>query len=172
MTTRNPAAELDEPYSGPDAKAAPWSRAIDSLDDAGVYWLSTVRPDGRPHVTPVAAVLFEGSLYFSTGPYEQKAHNLEKNNHCILTTGCNKFYEGFDIVVEGEAVRTTDRSKLERLTELFAKKYDDTFGFKVGDDGFVHEHGSAHVFEVAPVKAYGYERTRDPRLGSATRYRF
>jgi len=170
--TRTPTAELDEPYSGPDASPVSWARATESLDAAEVYWLSTVRPDGRPHVTPLAAVLLEGSLYFSTGQFEQKAHNLEKNSHCIITTGCNTFYEGLDIVVEGDAIRTTDKSTLERLTELFAKKYDDTFGFKVGDDGFVHEHGAAHVFGVAPVKAFGYERTRDPRLGSATRYRF
>jgi general stress protein 26 len=169
MATRTPTTELDEPYSAPDAEPVPWSRANRALDEAEVYWLSTVRPDGRPHVTPVAAVLLEGSLYFSTGPSEQKAHNLEQNSHCIVTTGCNKFHEGLDIVVEGDAVKTTDKSTLQRLTELFAKKYDDTFGFSVGKDGFVHEHGVAHVFEVKSVKAFSYERSAS---GAATRYRF
>jgi len=168
--TAKPTVELDKPYSAPDGKPVPWSRASDTLDEAEIYWLSTVRPDGRPHVTPVAAVLLEGSLFFSTGPQEQKARNLETNTHCVITTGCNNFTEGFDVIVEGDAIRTTDKSKLERLTKLFATKYDDVFGFEVHEAGFVHdEDGVAHVFEVGPVKAFGYERSAS---GSATRYRF
>ena len=32
-----------------------------------MFWLSTVRPDGRPHVTPVVAAWVEGAVWFSTG---------------------------------------------------------------------------------------------------------
>ena len=44
-----------------------------------MYWLSTVRPDGRPHVTPLMSVWLEGALYFCTGPDERKAKNLVRN---------------------------------------------------------------------------------------------
>lgn len=46
------------------------------LEEAQVFWISTVRPDGRPHVTPCAAVWREGILYFDTGATQQKAINL------------------------------------------------------------------------------------------------
>jgi hypothetical protein len=32
-----------------------------------MFWLSTVRPGGRPHVTPAAGVWLAGALYFCTG---------------------------------------------------------------------------------------------------------
>jgi hypothetical protein len=169
MTVGKPITELDQPYSSPDARPVPWSVACDTLEEAGVYWLSTVRADGRPHVTPVAALFMDGSLFFSTGPNEQKARNLKRNKHCILTTGCNDFWEGLDVIVEGDAVRTTEGAKLERLADLFASKYQNTFGFRAGDGEFTFPEGVAHVFEVAPVKAFAYERAEP---GGATRYRF
>jgi nitroimidazol reductase NimA-like FMN-containing flavoprotein (pyridoxamine 5'-phosphate oxidase superfamily) len=170
MNADEPIVELDGRYSTPDAKPTPWDTAGRQLDDAGVYWLSTVRPDARPHVTPVAAVWMDGSLYFATGPDERKARNLERNTHCVITTGCNRFDEGLDVVVEGDAVRIEDENILGRLADRFESKYKGVFGFKVHDSAFVHDEGGvALVFEVAPVKAFSYLRAED---GSATRYRF
>ena len=168
---KEPIAEVDQPYSSEGAKPTPWTTASEHLDRAEVYWLATVRTDGRPHVTPVAAVWMGGSLYFSTGPEEQKSKNLERNAHVVITTGCNTFREGLDLVIEGDAVKVTDDTKLEPLADGFAAKYDDAFGFRVRDGAFIHgEGGVAHVYEVAPVKAFSYSRGGDE--GSATRYRF
>ena len=75
-----------------------------------IYWLSTVRPDGRPHVTPIAAVWLDGALHFCTGPTERKAKNLARNRYCVVTTGTNAL-EGLDVVIEGEAVRVTDAAE-------------------------------------------------------------
>ena len=171
MDRTEPITELDAPYSSPDATPTPWSVARDRLDAAAIYWLSTVRRDGRPHVTPVAAVWMDGSLYFSTGPEEQKSQNLASNDRCILTTGCNLFNEGLDVIVEGRAVRAEDETQLRRLVELFATKYQNVFGFTVQENAFTHDEGGiAHVFEVAPIKAFGYQRGET--TGGATRYRF
>jgi hypothetical protein len=46
-----------------------------SLAGAELYWLTTVRGDGRPHVTPLVGVWFEDSFVFCTGLGEQKAHD-------------------------------------------------------------------------------------------------
>ncbi len=170
MTEASPVTELDAPYSTEGAPPTPWTTARDHLDKAEVYWLSTVRSDGRPHVTPVVAVWMDGSLYFSTGPDEQKSKNLERNAHVVITTGRNSFHEGLDVVIEGDAVRTSDDATLQPLAEKFAAKYDDAFGFRVRDGSFSHDEGGvAHVYEVAPVKAFSYARGEQ---GSATRYRF
>src|SRR5918998_116811 len=102
MAETEPVAELERQFSSDDATATPWAEARERLAAAKVYWLSTVRPDGRPHVTPVAAVWLDDALYFCTGQTERKAKNLALNSHCVITTGCNVL-EGLDLVVEGDA---------------------------------------------------------------------
>lgn len=54
MSAQQPQAKLDSRFSSPGAEATPWPRAEENLQQAGVFWISTVRPDGRPHVTPLA----------------------------------------------------------------------------------------------------------------------
>lgn len=165
---RGPETFLDKRYSSPDAEAVAWQTGREALENAEVYWLSTVRPDGRPHVTPLIGVWREGALHFATGPHEQKARNLESNRRCVLTTGCNKMDEGMDVVLEGEAVRVTEDAMLRRLAGLFDTKYG--WKFEVRDGSFWHEDGGqAHVFAVAPETAYAYGRGA---TYSHTRWRF
>jgi nitroimidazol reductase NimA-like FMN-containing flavoprotein (pyridoxamine 5'-phosphate oxidase superfamily) len=130
-----------------------------------------VRPDGRPHVTPLISVWLDDALYFCTGPDERKARNLARNAHCVLTTGCN-LEEGLDVVVEGEAVRVTNDAKLRRLAEAYVAKYGEQWRFDVRDGAFVHrtnEESIALVFEVAPIKALGFGKGE---VFSQTRWRF
>src|SRR6476646_5507863 len=124
MAAREPVAELVPQFSSDSAVATPWTKATEILDQAEIYWLSTVRSDGRPHVTPLVAVFLDGSMFFCTGAGERKAQNLADNSHCILTTGCNKMSEGLDLVIEGEAVRVVDETKLRSVADKYASKYD------------------------------------------------
>ena len=102
------------PYSGPDATPTPWDRAEAVFADAAIYWLTTVRTDGRPHVTPVIAVWNDGAVHVCTGPHEQKAQNLASNDNVIVSTGTN-VWAGLDVIVEGRAVRVADDGELARL---------------------------------------------------------
>ena len=74
MIREEPVTELSPFFSSPGAMQTEWSRARAELANAEVYWLSTVRPDGRPHVTPLLGVWLNGALYFCTGPDEHKLH--------------------------------------------------------------------------------------------------
>jgi hypothetical protein len=156
MTVKEPVADLHRGFSSPDATATPWTQARTQLEQAEIFWLSTVRPDGRPHVTPLISVWVGGALYFSTGPTERKARNLESNPHCVLTTGCDTIGEGLDLVVEGDAVRLTDEPTLRRVADAYAAKYGEPFVYTVRDGAFHGEGGQALVFEVRPVKAFGF----------------
>lgn len=49
-------------FSEPDATPTPWAVGLEQLRAADTFWLSTVRPDGRPHVTPLIAVWHAGAL--------------------------------------------------------------------------------------------------------------
>jgi general stress protein 26 len=165
-----PITDLDPNFSSPEAKATPWAEARKQLEAAEIYWLSTVRPDGRPHVTPLIAAWLDGALYFCTGPTERKAKNLETNTQCLLMTGCNSIDEGLDLVVEGEAVRTTDRATLQQVADALASKYGEPFVFTVGDGVFQNEEGGdALVFEVRPKQAFGFGKGD---VFSQTRWRF
>src|SRR5439155_17155624 len=104
-------------------------------------WISTVRADGRPHVTPLVAVWLDGALHFCTGPTEQKARNLSGNPHVVVTTGCNSWEVGLDVMVEGAAVRVTDDATLRRLADAWATKWDGRWKFAVIAGGFEHGAG-------------------------------
>lgn len=169
MTAKDPVSELQPQFSSPDATPTPWAQARERLEKAEVYWLSTVRPDGRPHVTPVVAVWLDGALYFSTGPEERKAKNLRRNSYCAVMTGCNQLSEGLDLVVEGEAVNVDDEARLQRVAAEYASKYDPPFHFTVREGAFQGAGGLALVYEVAPKKVFGFGKGE---VFSQTRWRF
>ena len=125
MAESVPITELSA-FSSPNATPTEWSLARDALADAEVYWLSTVRPDGRPHVTPLLAIWLEGALYFCTGPDERKAKNLSGNCHCVLTTGQSTL-EGLDLVIEGTAEGVSDHAELGRVANTYESKYGSHF---------------------------------------------
>ena len=98
---KQPVTELDTRFSDQDAFATDWEETRRVLENADLFWISTVRVDGRPHVTPLVAVWLDDVIYFATGPGEQKAVNLRTNRNVILTTGCSDWERGLDVVVEG-----------------------------------------------------------------------
>jgi pyridoxine/pyridoxamine 5'-phosphate oxidase len=170
MIGKEPSAELDPQFSSPDATATPWLDAVGYLEKAEVFWLSTVRPDGRPHVTTLLAVWLDTALYFCTGASERKAKNLAHNAHCILTTGSSALNEGLDLVVEGAAVRVSDAARLQRVADAYEAKYGSDWRFDVRDGAFEGNDGNvALVFEVAPTTAFGFGKGT---TFSQTRWRF
>ncbi|WP_019929450.1 pyridoxamine 5'-phosphate oxidase family protein [Nocardia sp. BMG111209] len=159
-----PVANFDARFSEPDSTPPPWSAVRDVLAGSEMFWLSTVRADGRPHVTPIPAIWHGGRLHICTGDQEQKARNLAADPRCVLTTGTNTLRAGLDVIVEGEAIRVTDREVLAQLARLWKTKLD--WDFEVGDDAF-RDAGdrTGLVFAVAPRKvlAFGknpYTQTR------------
>jgi nitroimidazol reductase NimA-like FMN-containing flavoprotein (pyridoxamine 5'-phosphate oxidase superfamily) len=157
---QQPVSELDPRFSDPQAVATGWEDTRRALEEAELFWISTVRDDGRPHVTPLVAVWLDDAIHFATGPSEQKAVNLRTNRNVILTTGCNRWDGGVDVVVEGEAVPVTDKNVLERLAETWATKWDGRWRYEVDEGGFRHEGGVGDVlvFSVKPAKVFAFAK--------------
>jgi len=106
------------------------------------------------------AVWVDGALYFCTGMQEQKAVNLRGNRHVILSTGCNAWDQGLDVMVEGDAVQVTDDGTLRRLAGAWRAKWDGRWQYQVRDGYFYHP-GSTHpvlVFAVAPAKVLAFTK--------------
>jgi hypothetical protein len=101
MTAQDVTAEIHG-FSEPDSTPTPWAEGLEQLRAADTFWLSTVRPDGRPHVTPLIAVWHAEALWFATGAQGEGA---------------------LDIVLEGRAERVTDDAELEPVATAIATKY-------------------------------------------------
>ena len=154
----NPTAEIDRRFSDPEADPTPWSEAVHVLERAELYWLTTVRTDGRPHVTPLIGVAEDAAVHFCTGLREQKARNLEHNSRVALTTGNNRWARGLDVVVEGVAVRVTDQQALQRLADAYETKYGSVWHFEVGDGVFGTGEDAAAVFRIQPRKVLAFAK--------------
>lgn len=164
----DPMTEIDRRFSDPEAGPTAWSDAVAVLDRAELYWLTTVRSDGRPHVTPLIGVAEDGAVHFCTGLGEQKARNLERNSQVALTTGNNSWARGLDVVVEGTAVRVTDERTLQRLADAYEAKYGSVWRFEVGDGVFRSGENAAAVFRIEPTKVLAF--AKEPH--AQTSYRF
>lgn len=161
--------ELDKRFSDPDAEATSWADALAALERAELYWLTTVRADGRPHVTPLIGVVADEAVHFCTGLEEQKARNLEQNDRVAITTGNNTWAAGLDVVAEGRAVRITDDGDLRRLAGAWEAKYGSEWHWEVGDGMFRHaDGGGAAVFRVEAAKVMAF--AKDPH--GQTTFRF
>lgn len=167
-----PATTFDAEYSDPAASATGWEEARQVLETAEMFWVCTVRPDGRPHVTPVVAVWAEDAIWFSTGTVEVKFANLRANPHVVLVAGCNHWDQGLDVVVEGDAVQVTDDAVLARVAAKFTAKWDGRWKWTARDGAFRDAEdggGEAMAFSVTPVKAFAHDKG-DPF--GMTRHRF
>jgi nitroimidazol reductase NimA-like FMN-containing flavoprotein (pyridoxamine 5'-phosphate oxidase superfamily) len=161
MRMDTPVTALDQRYSDPKAVAVSWDQTRSVLESAELFWVSTVRADGRPHVTPVVAVWTDGALCFTTGAEEQKYANLRANPNVVLTTGCNSWEHGLDVVVEGPASHVTDEATLTRAAAAFATKWQGMWKFAVRDGRFYNTGAGdmpCEVFSVTPAKVFAHAK--------------
>jgi nitroimidazol reductase NimA-like FMN-containing flavoprotein (pyridoxamine 5'-phosphate oxidase superfamily) len=158
MTT----GKIDPRYGDASATPPPWDDIERLLVDAQLYWIITVRTDGRPHAVPLVGVWQDRAFAFCTGPKEQKQRNLAANPRVAVTTGstgANGWDSGKDVVVEGTAVRVTDVEALRALAAAWFAKYGDDWKFEVRGQEFVelsdsggNTEGGAWVYRVTPAK--------------------
>jgi nitroimidazol reductase NimA-like FMN-containing flavoprotein (pyridoxamine 5'-phosphate oxidase superfamily) len=159
MTT----GKIDPRYGNASAIAPPWSDIEQFLTDAQLYWIITVRADGRPHAVPLVGVWHRGEFAFCTGASEQKQRNLDSNPQVAVTTGStgtNGWDSGTEVVIEGRAVRVSEVEALQVLADAWFAKYGEDWEFEVRDHEFVERshsggstNGGASVYRVEAAKA-------------------
>ena len=99
----------------------PWSKMDHSLRAFRSIWISTTRPDGRPHAVPVWYIWDGRNLYFISGRNLQKAKNLAHQAWIVVHAG-----DGDDVILlEGRAEIVTKREEMERIDEAYRAKYVD-----------------------------------------------
>ncbi|WP_425953841.1 pyridoxamine 5'-phosphate oxidase family protein [Xylanimonas sp. McL0601] len=110
-----------------DLPAIRWERVRDRLDagitqapgtggpDHHAVWLSTVNPDGTPHVTAVGVEWQDGGFWFTSGLGTRKGRNLQRDGRCTIAVGLT----GVDVVLEGTAALVTDPATVERVATIY-----------------------------------------------------
>ena len=164
-------SRLDPRYSDPAAQATSWAETERVLAQAQLFWLTTVRADGRPHMTPVAAAWGGGAVHFHTGTEEQKYLNLVTNQNVVLSTGCSTWDRGLDVIVEGLAVQVTDTAALAGVVGLWADKWDGRWKL-AAVEGEVYNTEfdvTSRLFTVVPSRVFAHAKG-DPF--GATTHRF
>jgi PPOX class probable F420-dependent enzyme len=121
-------------------KQLSWKWAVDRLSKAHNYFLSTVRPDGRPHVMPVWGVWVDRVFYFSTGRQSRKSKNLSQNPRCVV---CPED-AAEAVMLEGTAREIKEKSTRGRFVVAYKKKYD----WDMGDT-------EDPIYKVSPVVMFG-----------------
>ena len=79
-------------------------------------WLATINQDGSPHVTGIGALWVEDAFWFETGDGTRKARNLARDPRCTLSVATHEF----DLVVEGQAQKVTDRPTVASMAARWA----------------------------------------------------
>jgi general stress protein 26 len=161
-----PIGEIDPRYGNPAADTPLWSDIERLLADAQLYWIITVRVDGRPHAVPLVGIWHDDAFAFCTGAEEQKQRNLDANAQVAVTTGgmgADGWDSGRDVVVEGVAVRVTDADALQALADAWFAKYGDDWRFEVRCHEFFEvghsgggDGGGARVYRVKPSKVIAF----------------
>jgi hypothetical protein len=134
-------------------------------------WLTTINPDGSPHVTGIGALYVEGRFWFETGERTRKARNVARDPRCVLSLATDEF----DLVLDGRASQITDPSTVATMAAHWAAQ---------GWPARVDESGRAltaefsapsagpppwFVYRIDPTAATAL-RTVEP--GGATRWQF
>jgi len=157
---RTPSEHLDPRYSDNKADPIPWPDAEARLAAAEIAWVVTVRPDGRPHATPMVPVVHDGTVYFHTGSTEVKYANIQADPHVLVLAGDTAWDRGLDVAIEGTAVPVTDDALLRRLAELYRDRWDGRWRLDVRNGAVITETPGVDVvvFEVRPDKGYGHAK--------------
>src|SRR5438552_2735739 len=79
-------------------------------------WLTTINPDGSPHVTGIGALWSDGAFWFETGERTRKGRNLARDPRCVLSVAA----DDFDLVVEGEASQIADPETVAAMAARWA----------------------------------------------------
>ena len=125
MTRPDPRAERPQAPEGYGYSTDPegmltWDRVSEALASAGVYWVSSVRPDGSPHTHSIWGGFVANRLYFEGGDTTRWARNLAVDPR----VGFGVEAGGLHINGRGMAAQATAGEDFEALRSAYGDKYD------------------------------------------------
>lgn len=147
---------MPEDYRVPqsDEGMLQWSRVRKLLEEARTYWISTTRPDGKPHAVPVWGAWVLDRFYCDGHPQTRWARNLDSHNPAIVV---HIESEGIAIMVEGVSEDTKPDAEMARLIE---ESFEARYNYKPDI--------ARGIYNIRPIVAFAW----DESLQAATRWQF
>ena len=105
---------------GPDEDAGS-ARVETLLDREWVVWLSTVRPDGRPHLIPIWFLWDGDAVLFASKPQACKVANVRSRADCMLAVGDPM--ADFDVALIEARAELASMTTMELLAAGLLTKY-------------------------------------------------
>ena len=134
--------KLPKGYADNPTSYVDWGWVVEQLTNAENYWLSSVRPDGRPHVVPRWGAFIDGRLYYDGSPETRHARNIMENPNVTL-----HLENGFKAVIMEGISKPAEKPEPEfakRLAEAISNKYGSQ-GYSPKPDQW--DEGGLYVFK-------------------------
>jgi len=141
--------KLPKGYADNPASYVDWEWVTEQLTYAENYWLSSVRPDGRPHVVPRWGAFIDNKFYYDGSPETRHAQNIMKNPNVTL-----HLENGYKVVIMEGTSKPAGKPEPEfakRLAEAITKKYASQ-GFSPEPDQW--DEGGLYVFTPSQCLAW------------------
>ncbi len=135
----------------------PWTWATERLARSRGYWLTTTRPDGRPHVTVVWGIWLHDVFSFGTIAGSRKARNLVANPNCVVCP--DQTDEA--VILEGVAEQVIDPMQRNQFHAAYATKYQEELDL-----------GQFLIYAVRPCVAFAFISDAIAYPRTATRWTF
>lgn len=101
------------------------AHALERLHSDVIIWLSSVRPDGRPHLVPVWFLWENDTILIFSQPNKQKIRNLRHNPNVMLAL--NAADQGEDVVMIEGTAEFVEEEGLSPTMPAYAEKYEPLF---------------------------------------------
>lgn len=116
----------EEGYGIPENKDGmlTWEFVADAMSTDRFFWVTTVRPDGKPHARPTWGVWLEDTFYCGGGERTRWVRNLSSNpNIAVHREDAEEV-----VIIEGMAERIDDETAeptlIEQVDRAYEEKYD------------------------------------------------
>jgi hypothetical protein len=140
-----------------DADPTPWKAARERLTRAESYWLTTLRPDGSPHVVPCWAVWLDDVLYTTASSSARRGRHVAYHPTAVVSAAT----PGFDLVVQGTIAKVHDEAVLARVGTAYDEKYGWPLTIKNGAYDAPYAAATAgpapyELYRVQPTIVFGF----------------
>jgi len=147
-----------------DSSTAAIARVSRLLEAEPVVWLSTVKPDGTPHLVPIWFSWDGKTILIASKPHAKKVANLRENPRVMLALGEPE--DDFDVgLLEGVA-EILDEPAAVALPAAHLRKYRDQMA-AIGLDRAEFLATYSLVIRIRPTRFFPWHGRTEPASGKS-----
>lgn len=143
--------QTEASYGIPDRAdgTLPWTFVAERLRDARQYWVTTIRPDGRPHARPTWGVWVDETFHCGGGERTRWVRNLAVSDEIVVHTESATEV----VILEGSAERIDDETGDPELIGELDAAYEAKYGTPHGTPFFAVRPDSVFAWSEFPTDA-------------------